>query len=76
MEGFTFYKYNLFKTFSDVAGKAKSTDILVVYLAGHGITFGGQEGDYYYLTAEASSGNLKDEAIRQQRAVSSQELTE
>lgn len=48
----------------------------MVYLAGHGVTYGGQDGDYYYLTAEASSGNLKDEAIRQQRAVSSQELTE
>jgi WD40 repeat protein len=56
--------------------KAKPTDILVVYLAGHGITWGGAEGDYYYLLQDASSMELKDKVVREQVAVSSRELTE
>lgn len=56
--------------------QAKPTDILVVYLAGHGITWGGAEGDYYYLLRDASSMELKDKVVREQVAVSSRELTE
>jgi WD40 repeat protein len=56
--------------------QAKPTDILVVYLAGHGITWGGAEGDYYYLLQDASSMELKDKLVREQVAVSSRELTE
>ena len=57
--------------------QAKPTDVLVVYLAGHGITWGGVEGDYYYLLQEApdiADEALKDEAVRGQRAISSREL--
>ena len=28
----------------------KPEDILIVYLSGHGVNWGGQDGDFYYLT--------------------------
>jgi uncharacterized caspase-like protein len=58
------------------ARKAKPTDILVIYLAGHGVNYGGQDGDFYFLTSDASSADLSDPQIRVQVALSSQELTE
>jgi uncharacterized caspase-like protein len=66
---------NVIKAFES-ARAAKSTDILLVYMAGHGVNHGGQDGDYYYLTADARTGNLRDPAVRQQTAISSRELTE
>ena len=68
-------RQNLLQAFEE-AKAAKSTDILLVYLAGHGVSYGDQEGDYYYLTADALTGNLVDPAVRQQTAISSRELTE
>ena len=59
----------------EAAKQAKSTDILVIYLAGHGVNQGGQDGDYYYLTADARTGNLEDTAVRHLTAISSQELS-
>ena len=58
------------------AQKARPDDVLVVYLAGHGINHGGQDGDFYYLTCDAQTSNLTDPEVRKQAAVSSQELTE
>ena len=68
-------KANLARAFAEIAAEAQSTDILVVYLAGHGVTYGGTEGDFYYLTREASSESLEDPDVRAHRAVSSGELT-
>lgn len=56
--------------------QAKPKDIIVVYLAGHGVSFGGQDGDYYYLTSDAESANLTDPEVRRQIAFSSAELFE
>ena len=55
---------------------AKPGDVLVVYLAGHGVTHGGQDGDWYYLTADARSADLADPAVRKQVSLSSAELTD
>lgn len=68
-------RQNLLRAFEE-ARAAKSTDVLLVYLAGHGVNYGGQDGDYYYLTADARTGDLADPAIRQQTSISSRELTE
>jgi WD40 repeat protein len=54
----------------------KPGDLVVVYLAGHGVTHGGQDGDWYYLTADAQSGNLSDPGVRKQVSLSSAELTD
>jgi WD40 repeat protein len=55
---------------------AKPTDVVLVYLAGHGITHGDQDGDYYFLTQLAASFDLKDPAVRSAVALSSDELIE
>jgi WD40 repeat protein len=66
---------NLVRTLEEVR-KAKPADVLVLYLAGHGVNYGGQDGDFYYLTADARSADLTDPEVRKQTALSSRELTE
>ena len=70
---------NLRSAFESAARQARSSDVLVVYLSGHGVNYGSQgsqEADYYYLTQEARSGDLTDPEVRRQTSVSSRELTE
>jgi WD40 repeat protein len=62
--------------FDEVRRRAKAGDVLVVYFAGHGVSRGGEDGDYYYLTCEATSGNLDDSAVREAVALSSARLSE
>ena len=69
-------KTNLEAAFAEIGDQAKAGDILVVYVSGHGVTYGGQDGDFYYLTKDAVSGTLSDEGYRSVAAVSSEELTE
>jgi len=45
-------------------------------MSGHGTNHGGVEGDFYYLTSDATSSDLKDPAIRKSVAISSAEWTE
>jgi WD40 repeat protein len=66
---------NLVKALED-ARRAKPGDVLVVYMAGHGVNFGGQDGDFYYLTGDARTANLSDPEVRRLTSLSSQELTE
>ncbi|UPU35850.1 caspase family protein [Geomonas paludis] len=58
------------------AHKAKAGDVLVIYLAGHGVMSPGEGSDYYYLTSEARTTDLSDPVVRRQSGVSSSELTE
>ncbi len=68
---------NLLHAFQAIrTGHAKSTDILVVYLAGHGVNFGGPDGDFYFLTCDAQSADLSDPAVRQSVALSGRQITE
>lgn len=70
---------NILKTFSDIASKANAEDVLVVYLAGHGMNLGGEESDLYYLTQEAFSPNpevYKDASVRNSTTISGNELVE
>ncbi len=52
--------------------EAKPWDILVIYLAGHGLSI---KDDYYYLTAEAGSVDLTDPEIVKHLMISGNELT-
>ena len=45
-------KENITKQFQAIAALAKPGDIFVVYLSGHGVTFGEQNSQFYYLTKE------------------------
>ena len=67
---------NLVSALQQVAAQATPEDVVLVYLAGHGVTHGGRDGDYYFLTQEARSGALDDTAIRATAALSSLELTD
>jgi WD40 repeat protein len=58
------------------AQKAKPGDVVVIYLAGHGVNLGGPDGDFYYLTRDAQSAELKDPDLRRNTSLSSAELTE
>jgi WD40 repeat protein len=44
--------------------KVTASDILVVYLAGHGVSYGSTSGDYYYLTSEATTFYLESDGDR------------
>ena len=50
--------------------------LVVVYLTGHGVTHGGQDGDWHYLTADAQSADLAEPEVRKQVSLSSRELKE
>lgn len=71
-------KDNFQKVFADLR-QAEPGDVLVVYLAGHGVAL--QQGNdlYCYLTADARSldpQTLNDPAVREATTVSSEELAE
>jgi hypothetical protein len=66
---------NLAKAFAS-AKAAGPDDLFVVYLSGHGVNWGGQDGDFHYLLADAAGTDLTDPEVRRQATVSSAELTE
>ena len=66
---------NLQKAFEQTR-QAKPGDVLIVYLAGHGMAIPGSDDLYCYLTSEARGTDLSDPAIREQYAVTSTELTD
>ncbi|CAE7788932.1 unnamed protein product [Symbiodinium microadriaticum] len=63
-------KRNLDSVFTAFGEKARAVDYLVVYLSGHGVN----DGDFYYLTADASDPVLEDRD-KANVAISSLELT-
>jgi hypothetical protein len=67
---------NLKAAIERVAQRASANDVVVLYLAGHGVTYGGQDGDFYFLTSDAHTGDLTDPGLRSTTALSSNELTE
>lgn len=58
------------------ARKARPGDLLVVYLAGHGVAVGGEQKVYAYLTREATGFDVADPEVRKRSAITSEELTE
>jgi hypothetical protein len=69
-------KENITKQFQAIAALAKPGDIFVVYLSGHGVTFGEQNSQFYYLTKEIASEDISDASIRNKFTLSTSELTE
>lgn len=69
-------KENFLKAFRSIDSTNKE-DIFIVYLSGHGLNYGGQDGDFYYLLSQASDAQvsyLNDSQIRQQVSLSSDEI--
>ncbi len=56
--------------------ETKAGDVVVVYLAGHGVTTGSQESDWYYLSADAQPADVSDPAVLKKVGLSSAELTD
>lgn len=69
-------KQNIKRALDLFAKNSGPNDILFLYLAGHGVNYGGTEGDFYFLTADAQSGTLTDDGVRNSVAISSLEFTE
>ena len=66
-----------FRVAFEDARDARTRDVLVVYLAGHGISLSSEDASYAYLTAEARSTDpaaLTDPAVRRRTAVTSDDL--
>jgi len=62
--------------FKACSEQAKAIDILIVYFAGHGLTYGSAEqSQFYYLTKDIGSPDLNDPSVRDQYTVSSEDLT-
>ena len=64
------------KAFESIVGKAEPQDVLVIYLAGHGVARLGVADQYYYLTTSARSTELpaNDPAMLDKATISSKEL--
>ena len=60
-------KANIEAAFKQIAPHARPTDLLVVYLSGHGVAPPGSD-EYYYLTADARSLELDDPEVRRRDA--------
>ena len=69
-------KANIQAAFAAVAKDATSTDIVVVYLAGHGVNQGGNVDDYFFLTGDAETAELTIPEVRERVAIGGNELGE
>lgn len=72
-------KKNIQQQFAAIKARAKAEDIVLVYLSGHGIAYGGDKGDFYYLTSDysgSSAESFSDPVLRQTQAVSTEEFTQ
>lgn len=72
-------KQNIQKVFERIKAKAKPEDIVMVYLSGHGVTYGGEKGDFYYLTTEyngMSAESFSDPKLRKSQSISTEEFTD
>jgi hypothetical protein len=69
-------KTNLRAAFEEVQQAARSTDVLVVFLSGHGVDRAGNVEDYHYLTCEAADSKLELPQERERLTISGKELAE
>lgn len=71
-------KRNIESIFKEIELRAKPEDVVVVYLSGHGITYGSEKSDFYYLTSDASSNtpeSFSDPIMRKNHTISTEEFT-
>mgnify|MGYP000114241842 CR=1 FL=1 len=67
---------NIAAALAKISRAAKAEDVLVLYLSGHGLAYGGAEkSQFHYLTQGIANDDLSDTRIREQFTVSSQDLT-
>jgi len=69
---------NLQLAFDSIAALAKPEDIVFIYLSGHGINTGGEDGEFCYLLPEAFSADAAaytDQQLRQRVSLGTGELS-
>lgn len=69
-------KENIKNVFKEISEKAHAEDVITVYLSGHGITWGGDLGDFYFLTSDATAATSEaynDPVIRKNNTISTSE---
>lgn len=70
-------KISIEKAFTNIAANAKAQDVLVIYFSGHGTNYGtADNSQFYYLTKDIRSEDLKDPEILNSYGISSAELAE
>jgi dipeptidyl aminopeptidase/acylaminoacyl peptidase len=72
-------KENIKNIFKEISTIANAEDIITVYLSGHGITWGGDQGDFYFLTSDATATTneaYNDSVIRNKNTISTSEWVE
>jgi WD40 repeat protein len=69
-------KENVATAFRDVAAQSSPDDIVLAYFSGHGVTWGGDDAQFYYLTKDIESGDLADPGIRSAYAIAGSEITD
>jgi len=69
-------RQNILNTLKAISKKAKTNDLLILYMAGHGAVLGDNKQDFYYITQEANSADniYNDETIRNTCTLSSDSL--
>lgn len=69
-------KANIKAAFANVAAEAMPEDVVVIYLSGHGVTYGATDAQFYYLTKDVASEDIADATIRENFTIATNELTE
>ena len=72
-------KANIQVVFETISKKANPEDVIVIYLSGHGVNWGGDQGDFYFLTSDARASTKSayaDPIIRQTTTISTAEWVE
>ena len=69
-------KGNIRRAFQKTAREATAEDVLLLFLAGHGTTYGsGGQSDFYYLTKDCGKLNLDNADVRNNLCISTDTLT-
>jgi WD40 repeat protein len=72
-------KEKIKSTFDEISKQASSSDVILVYLSGHGMAYGGDQSDFYYITTDATSSRAdaySDEVLLKNTTISTIEFTE
>mgnify|MGYP000382494269 CR=1 FL=1 len=70
-------KSNILARLQAIQEQARAEDIFVLYLSGHGLTYGSHpETEFHYMTKEAQSDNLSSAEVRAAWTLSGSEITE
>lgn len=68
-------KANIDSILNEISKKAKASDIVIMFMAGHGLSFRNYSGESYcFFTKDAESYNLSDSVALRVQAITTQEL--